>query len=279
MKTSPLDNRVVVITGGARGIGLSTAIALQGAGAMVVIGDVDEIAVKDAGIAAGVAMYGVLDVTDPASFSQFLDDVERSIGPIDVLINNAGIMPVGRFVDEPDSVTRRILAIDVYGVIVGSKLAAQRMLPRGRGHVINIASLAAESPTPGLATYCASKSAVAGLTSTLRREMQGTGVHFSAVLPTFTNTELVAGTRGARGIRNAEPEEIAEAICKLIRSPRSKVSVTRLAGAAVALQRLLPTRTSDALIRRFGLDKVFLDVDVEARRAYEARARGIDTSQ
>src|SRR5689334_9817556 len=105
--------KVVVITGGARGIGLATATALHKLDAKVAIGDVDEVRVKESGADLGLDVYGKLDVTDPHAFADFLDEVERQLGPIDVLINNAGIMPVGRIVDEPDAVTRRILDINV----------------------------------------------------------------------------------------------------------------------------------------------------------------------
>src|SRR6516165_2279623 len=220
--------KVIVITGGARGIGLATANALHNLGAKVAIGDVDDAKVKESGTALGLDVYGKLDVTDRDSFSSFLDQVERQLGPIDVLINNAGIMPVGRIVDEPDAVTRRILDINVYGVILGSKLAVERMSPRGGGHVINVASLAGEIYAVGLASYCASKHAVVAFTDSARLEYRSAGVKFSMVLPTFVNTELTAGTHGAKGFKNAEPEDIADAIVGLVAHPKPRVRVTRV---------------------------------------------------
>ncbi|CKO77991.1 short-chain dehydrogenase [Mycobacterium tuberculosis] len=202
-----VQDKVIAITGGARGIGLATAAALHNLGAKVAIGDIDEAMAKESGADLDLDMYGKLDVTDPDSFSGFLDAVERQLGPIDVLVNNAGIMPVGRIVDEPDPVTRRILDINVYGVILGSKLAAQRMVPRGRGHVINVASLAGEIYAVGVATYCASKHAVVAFTDSARLEYRSAGVKFSMVLPSFVNTELIAGTGGIKGFKNAEPAD------------------------------------------------------------------------
>jgi NAD(P)-dependent dehydrogenase (short-subunit alcohol dehydrogenase family) len=270
-----IRDKVILITGGARGIGLATATALHNLGAKVAIGDIDEVRVKESGAALGLDVYGKLDVTDAHSFSEFLDGVERQLGPIDVLINNAGIMPVGRIIDEPDAVTRRILDINVYGVILGSKLAARRMVPRGSGHVINVASLAGEIYAVGLATYCASKHAVIAFTDAARIEYRSAGVKFSAVLPTFVNTELTAGTTGAKGFRNAEPGDIADAIVNLIARPRPKVRVTRAAGAMVASQKFMPRRLAEGLNRALGGEHVFTDdVDVEKRKAYEARARG-----
>jgi NAD(P)-dependent dehydrogenase (short-subunit alcohol dehydrogenase family) len=269
-----LRGKVIAITGGARGIGFATASMLRGLGAKVAIGDVDEVTVKQSGSDIDV-FASKLDVTDLASFTAFLDDVERELGPVDVLINNAGIMPVGLLADEPDAVTRRMLDINVYGVIIGTKLAAQRMIPRSAGHVINVASLAGETYTPGLATYCASKSAVLSFTDAVRLENRKTGVQFSAVLPSVVNTELTAGTTGIRGIKNAEPSDIANAIVGLIIKPRPKVRVTRLAGLLIGAQKYLPRIVGEELNRLFGGEHIFTDkVDNTARKAYEDRARG-----
>jgi NAD(P)-dependent dehydrogenase (short-subunit alcohol dehydrogenase family) len=273
-----IRDKVIVITGGARGIGFAAATALHGLGAKVAVGDVDEAKVKESATDLGLEVYGKLDVTDSESFAAFLDDVEGQLGPLDVLINNAGIMPAGKVIDEPDQVTRRILDINTYGVILGSKLAAQRMVPRRSGHVINIASLAGESPTPGLATYCASKYAVLGFTDSARIEYRDTGVHFSSVLPTFTNTELVAGTSGAKLLKNAEPEDIANAIIGLITKPAARVAVTRVAGIVAGSMKFLPKSAGEFIARKLGMEHVFLDdVDIAARKAYEDRARGIES--
>ncbi|KZS82584.1 SDR family oxidoreductase [Mycobacterium persicum] len=269
--------KVIVITGGARGIGLATATALHRLGARVAIGDIDEAKVKESGADLGLDVYGKLDVTDRDSFSDFLDRVERQLGPIDVLVNNAGIMPVGRIIDEPDSVTRRILDINVFGVILGSKLAVERMIPRGSGQVINVASLAGELYAVGLASYCASKHAVVAFTDSARLEYRSAGVKFSMVLPTFVNTELTAGTAGVKGFKNAEPENIADAIVRLVAHPKPRVRVTRAAGAMVVAQKFMPRPVAEGLNRMLGGEHVFTDdVDVAKRKAYEARARGQD---
>jgi NAD(P)-dependent dehydrogenase (short-subunit alcohol dehydrogenase family) len=209
-------NLVIAVTGGARGIGLATATALQGLGAKVAIGDIDEPAVKDAGSRLGLRVCRGLDVTDRQSFTEFLDSVEDQLGPLDVMVNNAGVIAVGSAVDEADAVTQGVLDVNVWGVILGTKLAAQRMLSRGRGHIINIASVGSLLPAAGIATYCATKHAVLGYTDSVRMENHGSGIHFSAILPTLTNTEMIAGVGHARGFKNAEPEDVARAVAGVI---------------------------------------------------------------
>ena len=267
--SSKLTMKTIAITGGARGIGYETAKELTRRGHQVAIGDIDEAFAKKSAAELGLNVVSRLDVTDPHSFGEFLDLVERELGPIDVLINNAGIMPTGHTHEEEDAVTRRQVEINVLGVIFGTKLALKRMLPRQSGHIINTASLAGELPVPGLATYCGTKFAVIGFTEAARQEYRKTGVQLSTVRPTFTNTELVSGTAGAKGLRNAEPEEIARATADLIEKPRPFVRVTRLAGGMVAAMKFVPRRIAAGLGSALGTDSVFLDdVDMNARRAY-----------
>ncbi|MFC5185291.1 SDR family oxidoreductase [Actinomadura harenae] len=266
-------SKVVVITGGARGIGLATARACKAKGGTVVIGDVDESAVKAAGEELGVTALP-LDVTSRESFETFLAEAEVAHGPVDVLVNNAGIMPIGPVTGESDADARRCLDINVHGVMLGTKLALDRMRPRGRGHVVNIASLAGLLPTPGLALYNASKAAVVAFTEAARLETLGSGVHVSAVLPSFTDTELIAGTSSPRGQRNCEPGDVADAVVAVVGRPRAQVVVPARLGVPTRLGQLFPERVREAVMRTYRLDKVFLDWDHEARRSYDARIRG-----
>ncbi|SEF83903.1 short chain dehydrogenase [Thermomonospora echinospora] len=266
-------SKVIAITGGARGIGLATARALAARGARVAVGDIDETAVKEAGERIGALALRV-DVTDRASFAAFLDAVERELGPLDVLVNNAGIMPIGPVTGESDADARRCLDVNVHGVMTGTKLALERMLPRGAGQIVNIASVAGVLPTPGLALYNASKAAVVAFTEATRLEVRDRGVRVGAVLPSFTNTELIAGTRSPRGQRNCEPEDIAAAVLSMIAKPRPQVVVPGRLGAQIRLMGLIPDGVKRAMARRYGLDTLFLDFDRTARQGYDARIRG-----
>jgi NAD(P)-dependent dehydrogenase (short-subunit alcohol dehydrogenase family) len=272
MNTASLAGKVIAVTGGARGIGLAIATVLQGLGAKVAIGDIDESTVKDAGGRLGLGVCRRLDVTDRQSFTEFLDGVEDQLGLLDVLVNNAGVIAVGSAVDEAGAVTQRVLDVNIYGVILGTKLAAQRMLPRGRGHIINIASLGGVLPTEGIATYCATKHAVLGYTDTVRMENRGRGVHFSAIMPTLTNTEMIAGIGHTRGLKNAEPQDVARAVAGVIAKPKARVVVPRSTGVVASTQRFMPQRVSEALGRFLGTGRVFTsDVEVDKRAMYAQR--------
>ncbi|EFQ84407.1 oxidoreductase, short chain dehydrogenase/reductase family protein [Aeromicrobium marinum DSM 15272] len=273
MTSSSLRGQVVVITGGARGIGYATARTLIERGARVAIGDIDETRLLAAADELGLEVTGRLDVTDGESFRAFYSMVSERLGTPDVLINNAGIMPVGPTLEEPEEAARRMVDINLHGVITGTKIALASMLPRRNGHIINIASMAGEAFVPGAATYCATKAAVIAFTEAVRLEHRTSGVSVSLVLPTFTNTELVAGTTGPRGFRNAEPEEIADAIAGLLERPRPRAYVTRVMGQVLAAQRFMPRSVAEGLARRLGGEQMFLaGVDPSARQAYEQRA-------
>ncbi len=270
----PLAGKVVAITGGARGIGRATAAALVRKGAKVAIGDVDvELAERTAAELGGGTLALALDVTDRESFERFLDETERQLGPLDVLVNNAGIMQLGRFADESDAAAARQIDINLHGVIFGSKLALQRFLPRRTGHLVNIASTAGKAGVPGGATYSATKHAVVGLTEAIRGEIRGSGVETSVVMPVPVNTELAAGLVRGRGLTaTVEPEQVADAIVEALEHPRHDVYVPKAITIGVRIGALLPRRLAEAIGRSAKTDRILAEADLSARVAYEQRA-------
>ncbi|TDV41749.1 SDR family oxidoreductase [Actinophytocola oryzae] len=268
-----LVGKVVVITGGARGIGAATASAVARLGASVAIGDLDlDLAKGTADEIDGDTLALPLDVTDHARFTQFLDEVEKQLGPIDVLVNNAGIMRLGPFEDEDDRSTAQQLAINLHAVIHGTREAVKRMRPRGTGHIVNIASAAGKAGFPGGATYCATKHGVVGLSEAVRVELRGSGVEMSVVMPAVVRTELAVGLTESRFIKPVEPSEVADAIVAALRYPRFEVFVPRSLDATFRITRMLPRRAAEWVARTFKSDQVLFGASPEAREEYEARA-------
>lgn len=267
-----LAGHVVAITGGARGIGRATAAALIAQGARVAIGDIDASLAQRTAEQLGAGTIGLtLDVTDRESFAAFLDEVEDRLGPLDVLINNAGIMPIGSFVAETDATATRMVDINLHGVLLGSKLALERFLPRRRGHIVQIASAAGKMGFAGGATYCATKHAVVGLSESLRSELRGTNVGVSVVMPVVVNTELGSGLPETRSFKPVEPQHVAEAIVEALQTSRFDVYVPKSLNRLVRLGALMPRRTAEAVGRMLKGDRVLAHPDHLARAAYETR--------
>jgi NADP-dependent 3-hydroxy acid dehydrogenase YdfG len=268
-----LSGKVVAITGGARGIGKTTAAALVRKGARVAIGDLDlELAEKAAAELGGGTIALPVDVTDRASLESFLDESEKQLGPLDVMVNNAGIMPVTAFMDERDDSIHRQIEINVYGVVTGTQLALERMLPRRSGHVVNLASSAGKAGVPGIATYSGTKHAVVGFTEAMRAEFRGSGVNFTYVMPVTVNTALTEGVADTRGVKKVEPAEVAEAIVDALETNRVDVYIPRSLRVTVALGAILPRAVREGMSRLMGVDKILTEVDPSSRRAYEERA-------
>jgi len=269
---TPLDGKVVAITGGARGIGKATATALVRKGCRVAIGDIDSGLAEEtaAGLGGGTVALPV-DVTDRGSFASFLDEAERQLGPLDVVINNAGIMPVTQLVDESVESIHRQIDINLHGVITGTQFAIERMTPRRTGHIVNIASQAGKGALPGIATYSATKHAVVGLSEAVKAELRDTGIDISCVMPTVVNTELTSGV-GQRWVKPVEASDVADAIVEALETGRYDVWVPKENGVIYKALTLMPRGLRETLGRLMKVDKLMLEVDHGARASYEDRA-------
>jgi NADP-dependent 3-hydroxy acid dehydrogenase YdfG len=273
-----LTGQVAAVTGAARGIGRATAEAFLREGMKVAIGDLDLATAQQTARELGHGTIALpLNVTERASVKEFLDAVEEQLGPIDVLVNNAGIMQVGhRIWEEDDATTQRMIDINVNGVMFGVKEVVPRMLARGRGHVVNIASTAGKGGFPGGGTYCGTKHYVVGLSEALRAELRDTGIEVSCVMPVVVNTELAAGLQETRGVKHVQPSEVADEIVSALQQNRFDVFVPRSVAGITKVMNLLPRTGREAMSRALKADQVLAQVDAGQRAAYELRASHSD---
>ncbi len=224
-----LQGKVTLVTGSARGIGAAVADALGAAGAQVAIADVDAAGAKDGAEriaqAHGVPTIGVeLDVTRRDSIAAAVARVEQELGPLDVLVNNAGIDIVKPFVDSTEDEWDRIIAVNLKGTFHCCQAVLTGMIERGDGVIVNFASDAARVGSSGEAVYSATKGGVIAFTKTLARELARHGIRVNCVSPGPTDTALLAQVADfnpnlrdalARSIpmrRVGEPDDVAPAV-------------------------------------------------------------------
>lgn len=249
---------VVAVIGGANGIGRAVAGQLIDQGASVAVGDRDGAAARasaqelsrGAPSVPGAELSGGapgpartlgtdVEVTDSASVTRFLDEAEASFGPIDVVINSAGVMWVGPFLEEPETAVDRQIEINLLGAMRVVRLATPRMLGRGGGHIVTIASMGSVLGLPGEASYAASKHGVLGYLKSVESELRGSGVQISAVLPSVVDTELARGTAAA-GVPMLQPSDVAAAVLRTLEHPRLERAVPSYAGMLARLTDVLP---------------------------------------
>ncbi|MES1193012.1 MAG: SDR family oxidoreductase [Solirubrobacterales bacterium] len=273
-----LTGQVAAITGAARGIGRATAQAFLREGMKVAIGDLDFATAQQTAKELGHGTVAFqLDVTQRPSVKDFLDGVEAQLGPIDVLVNNAGIMQVGHTIwEEDDATTQRMIDINVNGVMFGVKEIVPRMLSRGRGHIVNIASTAGKGGFPGGGTYCGTKHYVVGMSEALRAELRGSGIEVSCVMPVVVNTELASGLQNTRGVKLIQPEDVANEIVSALKEARFDVFVPRSVAGITKVMNVLPRGGRESLSRALKADKVLIELDEGKRAAYELRASHSD---
>ncbi|MET7484990.1 SDR family oxidoreductase [Streptomyces sp. NPDC005538] len=255
--------QLVLVTGAGSGIGRATAFAFAEAGARVVAVDRDaESAARTAElsrlIGAPDAWAETVDVSDEQAMEKLAEKVAAEYGVVDVLVNNAGIGLSGSFFDTTPEDWKKVLDVNLWGVIHGCRLFGKQMTERGQGgHIVNTASAAAFQPSKALPAYSTSKAAVLMLSECLRAELSGQGIGVSAICPGLVNTNITstahfAGVdadeekrrqkKSARlyGLRNYPPEKVADAILRAVVRDQAVVPVTPEARGAHLMSRFAP---------------------------------------
>lgn len=270
-KQQGLQGKVVAVTGGARGIGLCIAEALIAQGAKVSIGDVDiELAQREAKRIGAQAF--LLDVRNRDSFAAFIEQTRQQLGGLYALVNNAGIMPMGYFLDESPALADAQIDINFRGVVYGMQLALPHLLAQGEGHIVNIASMLGRFALPGAAVYTGTKYAVVGLTEAMAAENYASGVHFTAIMPSIVTTELSSGSEGAAHIvPRVSPQQVAQAVVSTLLKPRLLIAVPDFLRTAGASYNLLPEWAQKKLRRLLGDDAILNKLDAKAHAGYANR--------
>nr|WP_141312095.1 SDR family oxidoreductase [Streptomyces spinoverrucosus] len=255
--------QLVLVTGAGSGIGRATAFAFAEAGARVIAVDRDaEGASRTAEmsrlIGAPEAWAEMVDVSDEQAMEKLAEKVATEYGVVDVLVNNAGIGLSGRFLDTTPEDWRKVLDVNLWGVIHGCRLFGRQMAERGQGgHIVNTTSAAAYQPSRALPAYSTSKAAVLMLSECLRAELAGQGIGVTAICPGFVNTNITSTARFAGvdaaeekrrqqrsarlyGLRNYPPEKVADAILRAVVRNEAVVPVTPEARGAYLLSRFMP---------------------------------------
>ncbi|MEU1276989.1 SDR family oxidoreductase [Streptomyces sp. NPDC005805] len=255
--------RLVLVTGAASGIGRATALAFARVGARVVAVDRDaegaaRVAEEALREGAPGAWAEAVDVSDEQAMEKLADRVAAEHGVVDVLVNNAGVGLAGSFLDTGTDDWKRVLDVNLWGVIHGCRLFGRQMAERGQGgHIVNTASAAAFLPSRTLPAYSTSKAAVLMLSECLRAELAGQGIGVSAICPGIVNTNITSTSRFAGvdaaeeerrqkksarlyGLRNYPPEKVAEAVLRAVARNRAVAPVTPEARGARLLSRLSP---------------------------------------
>ena len=206
------------------------------------------------------------------SFAQFIAETEAALGSLYGLINNAGIMPMGYFLDEDPALADAQIDINFRGVIHGMQVALPKLLERQSGHIVNIASLAGRFALPGSAIYCGTKFAVVGMTESVAGEYRDSGVEFTCIMPSKVLTELTAGTDKAASIIPAvTPEQVADAVVASLIKPRLMVAVPDYLQVAHRAYTLIPSWLQLRGRRLIDDTRILNELDHEAHAGYEQR--------
>lgn len=231
---------VALVTGASSGIGEATARALARAGYAVALaarrGELLEGLAAEIRAAGGVALPLPVDLRDEARVVAMVRAAEAQLGPIDVLVNNAGVGLLHKAWRPSDDVIDAVLGTNLLAPIHVTRAVAPGMVQRGRGRIVNIGSLAAHVSTPGNSLYCASKAGLRAWSRALGRELATTGVGVSLISPGYVRTPMTRGVKAPM----ARPEAVAETVLRLVRRPRREVIVPRYYALAAWIEWLTP---------------------------------------
>jgi all-trans-retinol dehydrogenase (NAD+) len=249
----------VLITGAAAGIGRALAERLGARGADLILTDRDEehlAATTDAIRRAGArAQHHVLDVTRSASILQVRDAIHSRGGPVDVLVNNAGVVFGGAFLDVPLQKHLDTFAVNVLGLVAMTHAFLADLVARPEAHLVNVASAAGLTAVPFASTYASSKWAVVGFSESIRLELARQGhrhVHVTTVCPLYVSTGLFEGARPPRFTSMLTPAQLADEIVQGVERDRVFVRTPWLVKLVPFLNGVLPTGLADALSTALG---------------------------
>lgn len=254
-----LRDKRVLITGAASGIGRQLAARCAAEGAVIILTDLDEPRLLQTARelrTGGCTVHPYrLDVTDAEDVASVRERIHADGGPVDVVINNAGTVFGGDFLDVP--LDKHLLTLDVN--LRGPVLVTHAFLPdlisRPDAHIVGIASLVGLTGAPGAATYAASKWGVIGLDESLELELQRQGnthVHVTTVCPGLVSTDLFAGARNLRLLPRLTPEAVADRVVRAVLADRPYVRIPVMVKLVPALRALLPHRAFNALASALG---------------------------
>lgn len=238
-----LRNNVVLITGAARGMGRLDAINFGNEGARLVITDLDEKLLGETAEELRSMGYEVHyfrhDISSRSDCFDLAEKVINQVGPVDVLINNAGITRSRGLLDYSEEEYRRITDVNYHGAVWMMQAFIPGMVERRSGHVVNMCSVAGKAGVPFLSPYCGSKAAAIVATDAVRNELKGTGVNFTIISPYFVKTGMFDGAKMLLGLTWQKPEKISLAVLDAVRKNKSEVCMPPFLSRVGAMGRAL----------------------------------------
>jgi short-subunit dehydrogenase len=238
-----LKDKVVLITGAARGMGRLDALNFAREGSRVVATDVDgEELEKTVGEMRGMGFEVfsyVLDVSDRAACFTLVEKVESEVGPIDILINNAGVVECYEVLEHSEYSVRRMTDVNYLGQVWMMQAVVPGMVERGSGHVVNMCSVTGKASAARGAFYSATKHALIAVTDAIRQELRGSGVGFTIVNPGYVSTGMFEGARVPFITSWQDPQKVSDAVVEAVKKNRAEVCIPRFNVRLVALSRAM----------------------------------------